>query len=207
MTSIPKSNEIVFVKNYYNMLCNRPSLIHQYYMKDSQITINKETGKPEICTEDFGKYIKSKISSPISKVFISHLSCQKTDDLKSIINVIGQFVYSDLTQVRIAHQFIVSKIDSTLYIKNEILTFLDEEVVYETESDAKRVVAVLCGKNSMLQAAGVISEFGKIISIKLENDDRVVMTLNSAEDVENIKRNAAKIVSQGYKLELDGLKI
>lgn len=207
MTSIPKSNEIVFVRNYYNMLCNRPSLIHQYYMKDSQLTISREMDKPEICTEDFGKYIKSKISNPISKVLISHMSCQKMDDLRSVINVIGQFVYNDLSQVRIAHQFIVSKSDSTLYIKNEILTFLDEEVIYETESDAKRAIVVSCGRNGIPQAISAISEFAKIRSMKSENDGKVVMTLNSMEDVENIKRNIAKIVSQGYKLEFDGLKV
>ncbi|ADM11110.2 uncharacterized protein Eint_021130 [Encephalitozoon intestinalis ATCC 50506] len=207
MASIPKSNEVIFVKNYYSMLCNRPSVIHQYYMKDSQLTISKEASKPEICTEDFGKYIKSKISSPVSKVFISHLSFQKIDNLKSAISVIGQFVYNDSSQVRISHQFIVSRIDSVLYIKNEILTFLDEEIAYDLDHDAKKVVVVEYGKNEMLQAINAISEFGKIKSMKSEDDGKVVMTFDSIEDVENIKKNVPKIVSQGYKLEFDGLKV
>ncbi|KMV66635.1 nuclear transport factor 2 domain-containingprotein [Encephalitozoon cuniculi EcunIII-L] len=207
MTSIPKSNELVFVKNYYNMLCNRPSVIHQYYMKDSQLTISKETDKPETCTEDFGKYIKLKITNPVSKVLISHISWQRMDDLKSVINVIGQFVYNDLSQTRIAHQFIVIKVNSVLYIKNEILTFLDEEVVYETNQDAKKAVTIEYGKNSMLQAIGVVSEFGKVESMKTGDEGRIVVTFGTVEDVNNIKKNIAKIISQGYKLEFDGLKI
>lgn len=206
MTSIPKSDELIFVKNYYNVLCNRPSTIQQYYMKESQLTIGREADRPEICTEEFGRYIKSKMPNPVSKVLISHLSYQKVDDLRSIINVVGQLVHGDATHTRMAHQFVVMRTNSVLYIKNEILTFLDEEVVYET-GDAKRTVVVDYGKGKIAEAVGAISEFGSVESMRVEGEGRVVMVVSSAEDIESIKKNVAKIISQGYKVEFDGLKI
>lgn len=205
MTSIPKSNELIFIRNYYSMLCNRPATIQQYYMDDSQLTISREQDRPEVCTRDFGKYIKSRITRMVSKVLISHVSYQKIDDLRSVISVVGQFVYSNASQERISHQFVVVRRDSVLHIKNEILTFLDEEVVYEAAG--RKTVVVGYEKRKMSEAIEFISGFGDIVSIENKESHRLLMTLRSTDDVENIKKNAAKVIAQGYELEIDGLRI
>lgn len=207
MTSIPRSNELVFIKNYYNMLCNRPSTIQQYYMKDSQLTISREQEKPETCVGDFGKYIKSKMARSVSKVLISHFSHQKIDDLRSIINVVGQFVYSDLTQERMSHQFVVIRVDSVLYIKNEILTLLDEEVVYESGSGARKSILLGYDKKKVPEVIEFMSEFGDIVSMENRECNRLVITFNNMDSVDNIKKNAAKIIAKGYELEIDGLRV
>lgn len=206
MTSIPKSNELMFIKNYYNMLCNRPATIQQYYMEDSQLTISKEQEKPETCTENFGKYTKSKITKTISKVLISHFSHQRIDDLKSIINVIGQFVYTNSTQSRISHQFVVIRVDSVLYVKNEILTFLDEEILYETGSNNKKTVMVDYANKKMPEVIEFMSEFGEIASIENKGNHKLFVSFSDVASLENIKKSVAKVVAQGYEVEFDGFK-
>lgn len=206
MTSVSKSNEIVFVKNYYSTLCNRPATIRQYYMKGSQLSMGREQDKPEICTEDFGRHIKSKMAKSLSKVLISHLSYQKIDDTKSLINVIGQFVYSNTTQERISHQFVVTRADSVMYIKNEILTFLDEEIIYETERSSKKTILLSYAKGKLSEVVEFVSEFGEIVSIESRENCKLSVTFSNIDGVDNIKKNMAKVNARGYDLDLDESK-
>ncbi|KAM0671433.1 nuclear transport factor 2 [Ordospora colligata] len=199
MASISKCNEVVFVKNYYNALCNKPSMIQNYYVDGSKLTICKETESPDECTEGFMKYIKSKIEGVLTKVLVSHVSHQKIDEERSIVNVVGQFVYGDKTQSRVSHQFIIMKIDGTVYIKNEILTFLNEDVVYETGEG--RDIVVECEKDNVVEGIAMVYGMAGIESVRIGNDGKLSIVLGSEDDVSIIKKNALDFTEKGFGLK------
>jgi len=187
------------VKNYYNALCNKPSMIQNYYVNGSKLTICKETENPDECSEGFLKYIKSKMVGVLAKVLVSHMSYQKIDEERSIINVVGQFVYGDKTQSRISHQFVIVRIEGTMYIKNEILTFLNEDVVYEAGEG--REIVVECEKGKAMEGIAMVYGMAGIDSMRIGNDGKISMMLGSEDDVGTIRKNALSFTEKGFGLK------
>jgi hypothetical protein len=204
MTSTPKSNEVDFVKRYYSLLSRRSSNIQQYYSESSQLTIVKEQGASEVCTKDFYRYMKQKIEKAISKILITHVSHQALDDARSLVAVIGQFVYGDSTQSRISHQFVVLRIGSTFCIQNEILVLLDEVVVYEDSSLSKRSFVLGYDGKKMSEAIECVSRHGEVAAVECREGQRLLVTFKNADDVEGLKERG---MQQGYRLEFDNIKV
>jgi hypothetical protein len=203
MASMPKSNEIDFIKRYYNLLAGRSSNIQQYYSRGSQLTIAKEQGTSEVCTKEFHRYMKQKIEKPISKILVTHVSYQALDEMRSFITVVGQFVYTDNTQSRVSHHFIVLRADGSFCIQNEILTLLDETVVYEDSSMSKRSFVLGYDGKKMSEAIECVSGYGEVEAIECREGQELLVTFKSADDVESLRKKGAQ---QDYRLEFDNIR-
>ncbi|EOB11736.1 hypothetical protein NBO_918g0001 [Nosema bombycis CQ1] len=163
MSSYTLPDEIKFIRSYYELLCNDPTRLSSFYAEDYKCLITKENN------DQFRfNSIKSGIPKPVYKVLISNFIDLKVDT-NVLINVISQFVFNDKSQFRVSRQFLLSK----NLIKSEIITFLDEEIVYDWIENKIKVVS---DKNkNLLEVVKDISKFCNVESVEKKGNNKFLM--------------------------------
>lgn len=214
-----------FTKSFYSQLCTSYNALDSFYNENSKITIIQEDdtnndnniiGKNELVEKLLSVHYKKKVI----KVLISSIQTQENND-DMVISVIGQFVYHDNTTQRFVHMFIVIKENKhpndlrteqeeeifEYKIKNEILTILDEEVVYKNLSLKNKIGNYLNSirilrqnernKNKLITE---FSSYGTIIAQESDQYDFLIEYENE-EMVRNVAQDMGHIRNRGYKVE------
>lgn len=214
------SSDNSFPLTYYSKLCNSYSL-ESFYAKDAHIYMNNEVSTADKTDNSIQNVIRSTgvveglltvhARKKVIKVIISIIDRQKLlypdseqkDKECSLINVVGQFVYHDNTTQRFSHVFVYKNI-----IYNEILTILDEEIIYKNLNlknkignnlHAIRIKSVIKNNNKN-KILNDFSNYGNIVALEQENND-LILEYESEENVKNINQEMNTLRQRGYRIE------
>lgn len=217
-----------FPEEYYSTLCQSYAL-EKFYAENATITMKEELNEKQTKTEvnegSFGKEglvekllaihgKKKVIKVLISSIDIQNIAIpQKDSDPENstkLYTILGQFVYHDNTTHRFSHIFIKQE-----FITNEILTILDEEIVYKhvnLSSKVKNMVNTIRVKrnttnlNSNLCRNKILNEFsyfGNLIAVQNDNND-FLLEYENEENIKSINLELNNLRQRGYRIEFCG---
>lgn len=123
-----------------------------------------------------------------------------TNNSLKLYNVVGQFVYHDNTTLRFTHVFLYDGL-----IHNEILTVLDEEIIYKNVNLRSKIGNFLNTiriktNSSLNKILNEFSSYGNVVAIENENNE-LLLEYENEENVKGVNMEMNGLRQRGYRIE------
>lgn len=198
MTSFSLSEEIKFIKLYYELLCNDINRISGLHSQDYKCLVVRENHDHQKFSEKHSERhssIKACLSKQVLRIFISSISALEVGQGSFMINVVSQFVYVDRTQHRVSHQLVIKR-ESEFRIVSEIFTILDEEIIYDSYESR------ICISNPKKEFHQVVQDVSKYATVEtVEHKGGKFMVKFNRQSNIPFEELRNKIEAEGYKIE------